>query len=53
MNRLPLYRNIRSRQALELFLLAGISGLLAVRFYLHVTGYPHIGDDSLHIANML
>lgn len=53
MNRPPLYRNVRARGSLELFLLSGITSLLAVRFYLHVTGYPQIGGDTLHIAHML
>ncbi len=53
MNRAPLYRNIRSRTSLEIFLLSAVSSLLAVRFYLHVTGYPQVGGDTLHIAHML
>jgi hypothetical protein len=47
------YRNIRARDQLELFLLAAITSLLAVRFYLYITGYPQIGSGGLHIAHML
>lgn len=47
------YRNVRSRDQLELFLLAAVSSLLLVRFYLFVTGYPQIGSGGLHIAHML
>jgi len=48
-----LHRNLRARDQLELFLLAAVSSLLLVRFYLHVTGYPQIAAGGLHIAHML
>lgn len=51
--RMILYRNVRSRQSLELFLLAAITSLLAVRFYLFATGYPQVGGEVLHVAHML
>lgn len=51
--RLILYRNIRSRESFELFLLSAITSLLAVRFYLFATGYPQVGGEVLHIAHML
>jgi hypothetical protein len=47
------YRNVRARDQLELFLLAAVSSLLLVRFYLYATGYPQIGSGGLHIAHML
>ena len=47
------YRNIRARDQLELFLVAAISSLLLVRLYLHLTGYPQLGNGQLHIAHML
>jgi hypothetical protein len=47
------YRNVRARDQLELFLLAAVSSLLLVRFYLFITGYPQIGSGGLHIAHML
>jgi len=46
-------RNVRARELLELFLLSAIGSLLAVRFYLHLTGYPQLGGGGLHIAHML
>lgn len=53
MSSIVLYRNVRSRELLELFLLSAISSLLLVRLYLHVTGYPQLGHGGLHIAHML
>ncbi len=50
---IPLYRNIRARDQLDIFLISAISSLLAVRLYLEVTGYPQIGSGGLHIAHML
>lgn len=47
------YRNVRARDQLEIFLLSAVTSLLAVRFYLHVTGYPQLGAGGLHIAHML
>lgn len=47
------YRNVRARDQLEIFLLAAVSSLLLVRFYLYLTGYPQIGSGGLHIAHML
>lgn len=47
------YRNIRAREQLELFLVAAVSSLLLLRFYLHLAGYPQVGGGSLHIAHML
>ncbi|HEY5668271.1 MAG TPA: hypothetical protein VIR03_03855 [Candidatus Saccharimonadales bacterium] len=48
-----IYRNVRSRDQLELFLLAAVSSLLLIRLYLYLTGYPQIGSGGLHIAHML
>lgn len=48
-----LYRSVRARDLLELFFLSAVTSLLAVRFYLYVTGYPQVGGGSLHIAHML
>jgi hypothetical protein len=47
------YRSVRARDQLELFLLSAATSLLAVRFYLYLTGYPQIGSGGLHIAHML
>jgi hypothetical protein len=48
-----LYRNVRARDQLEIFLLSAVGSLLLVRFYLYITGYPQIGGGGLHIAHML
>ena len=47
------YRNARSGELLELFLVSAVSSLLLVRFFLHLTHYPSVGGASLHIAHML
>ncbi len=48
-----LYRNIRARDQLEIFLLSAIGTVLAIRFFLHLTGYPQLGGNGLHIAHIL
>jgi len=48
-----LYRNARSGEWLELFLVAAITTVLVTRFYLHLTHYPSFGGAKLHIAHML
>ncbi len=53
MSSIVFYRNVRSRELLELFLLSAISSLLIVRLYLHAAGYPQLGHGGLHIAHML
>ncbi len=37
----------------ESFLVAAVSALLGIRFFLALTGYPQIGGDGLHVAHML
>ncbi len=46
-------RNIHASSLLETFFVAGVTALLAIRFYLAATGYPKIGGAGLHIAHML
>ena len=48
-----LYRNARAGDLLDVFLVSAITSLLLVRFYLYITGYPQLGNGSLHIAHML
>jgi hypothetical protein len=48
-----LYRNVRARDNLELFLVSSVSSLLLIRFFLHVTDYPQLGGEGFHIAHML
>lgn len=38
---------------LDLFLISAVSCLLGIRLFLHLAGYPQLGNDSLHIAHML
>lgn len=46
-------RNVRARDQLEIFLVSAITSVLAIRFYLHVAGYPQISSGDFHIAHML
>lgn len=46
-------RDFRAGPNLDLFLVAAVSAVLAIRFTLRLTGYPTIGGESLHIAHML
>lgn len=48
-----LYRNVRARELLDIFLLSAIGSVLVIRTYLHFTGYPQISGGSLHIAHIL
>jgi hypothetical protein len=53
MSRRLFYRNAQARDNLELFLVAAITSLLLLRFFLKEAGYPQVGGGSLHIAHML
>jgi len=46
-------RNVKSADYLEYFLVAAVATVLAVRFYLHLTGYPRVGGETLHVAHVL
>lgn len=48
-----LIKNIYGGRLLEYFLIAAISSILGIRFYLNLTGYPQIGLLQLHIAHVL
>lgn len=37
----------------ELFLIAAVSSVLAIRVFLNLTGYPQLGGGTFHIAHML
>lgn len=37
----------------EIWIVSAVVTVLAIRVFLHVTGYPQIGGDSFHIAHML
>ena len=49
----PLIRSIDADVHVELFLVAAVSAILVIRFYLRITGFPQLGGSSLHIAHML
>lgn len=46
-------RDLGAGPLLDAMLLSAVLSVLAIRFWLHVTGYPKIGGDALHIAHML
>lgn len=48
-----LIRNMEAGNLLEVFLVSAVSTILVIRGYLHLTGYPQLGDEGLHIAHML
>lgn len=47
------FRNLNGGQLVENFLISAVVALLAVRFYLRLTGFPQLGGRGLHIAHML
>ena len=46
-------RSFEAPDLLELFLVASVSSVLLVRLALHLTGYPSVGGDVLHVAHVL
>lgn len=46
-------RNLEARRYFEIFLVSAVVSILAIRFFLHITGYPQIGGSGFHIAHML
>jgi hypothetical protein len=46
-------RNLLAGQLLETFMVSAVAAVLAVRFFLGLTGYPRLGAGGLHIAHML
>jgi hypothetical protein len=49
----PLLRDLDAAQHADLFLVAAVSSVLAIRFGLFLSGYPQIGGAQLHVAHML
>jgi hypothetical protein len=45
--------NLDNHLYLETFFVSAVCGLLGVRFYLYVTGFPQVGGNGLHIAHMI
>jgi hypothetical protein len=48
-----LVRNLQAGQLRETFLVSAVASLLAVRFFLSLTGFPKVGGGGLHIVHML
>ena len=46
-------RSIYAETLLENFFVSAAASVLAIRFYLHITGFPQLGFGPLHIAHML
>lgn len=46
-------RAFEAPDLLELFLVASVSTVLVVRLALHLTGYPSMGGELLHVAHVL
>lgn len=44
-------RNIVLDNLLEIFLVSAVAAILGIRFYLHFTGYPQIGNEVLHVTH--
>lgn len=49
----PFVRNLDAVYHAEVFLVCAVAAILAIRLFLHLTGYPQIGNGTLHIAHML
>jgi hypothetical protein len=48
-----LLRDFEAGRQLDLMLVAAVTAVLGIRFYLELTGYPQVGGGTLHIAHML
>jgi len=46
-------RDLGAGRYLDLFVVGGVSAVLAIRFILRITGYPSLGGARFHIAHML
>ena len=46
-------RDLGAARYLDLFIVGGVSAVLAIRFILRITGYPSLGGARFHIAHML
>ena len=46
-------RDLAAARYLDLFVVGGVSAVLAIRFLLRITGYPSLGGARFHIAHML
>lgn len=48
-----LARNVYAGSLLEVFMVTAVTAVLAIRFFLEITGYPQVGGGGLHIAHVL
>jgi hypothetical protein len=48
-----LVRNVEFSRLFDSFFISAVSTILIVRFYLSLTGYPQIGNSTLHISHLL
>ncbi len=46
-------RNIEGASLMEVFFVTSIASVLAIRAFLHMTGYPQFSPGSLHVAHVL
>lgn len=46
-------RNLDADEFFESFLIAAVAAILGIRAFLHLSGYPTVGGESLHVAHML
>ena len=46
-------RSVYAETLLEDFFVSAVASVLALRFYLHVTGFPQLGFGMLHVAHVL
>ena len=46
-------RDLVAARYLDLFVVGGVSAVMAIRFILRLTGYPSLGGARFHIAHML
>jgi hypothetical protein len=53
MGRIVFVRNIDAHEFFESFVVSAVASILLIRAFLHVTGYPKVGGDALHVAHML
>jgi hypothetical protein len=52
-HRTSFQRNFDATDLVEIFLVAAVTAILGIRFFLRMAGYPQLGGDALHIAHML
>jgi len=46
-------RNLQAGTHIDTWMVLAVLTVLVIRTYLHLTGYPQVGGDTLHIAHML